>query len=299
MTEKRTSVALGYFDGLHIAHRQVLSAALEQKQNGLAPTVLLFDRHPYEVLTGRQVERLQTEEDRRARLLAMGFSVLDISFESVRDLTPSAFAEEILAGRLAAGFVSCGFNYTFGRGGRGDASLLRRLCSEYGIGLRVCPEVLLDGQAVSSTAIRAALKNGDPALAAAMLGEPFAFSSPVFHGDERGRLLDAPTANQSIPAALVTPKFGVYVTRVELPDGRRFPGVTNIGCRPTFNGGSVRSETCLLGFSGNLYGQTLRISLLAFLREEKKFDSFEALKAQIAQDAAAARSVYAEDRFAE
>ena len=290
-TNGKTAVALGFFDGLHVAHRRVLDAALRQKDAGLTPTVLLFDRHPYEVLTGRPVERLMTEDERRAALLDMGFALRTVSFAEIRDLEPEAFFSAYLSDGLRAGFVSCGYNYSFGRGGKGDVSLLDALCRAAGVALSVADPVTVGGAPVSSTAVRQALRDGDPRAAAAMLGRPFGFSAPVFSGDHRGRLLGTPTANQLLPEGLLQPKFGVYAAAVTLPDGRRFRAVTNIGCRPTFGGGTVRCESWLPDFSGDLYGLTLRTELLGFLRPERKFEDASALRAQIEQDARAARAV--------
>ena len=287
----KTAVALGFFDGLHIAHRAVLAAALEQKKNGLAPTVLLFDRHPYEALTGTPVERLMTDADRAAALTAMGFQIETLVFDAVRDLPPEAFVRDVLIGTYNCGFVSCGYNYTFGRGGRGTADTLRALCAANGVELRVCPRVRLHGRDVCSSAVRDAVRNGDMAAAAAMLGAPLSFSAPVVTGDRRGaKLLDTPTANQMLPPGFIVRKPGVYAALAAV-DGRVCPAVTDIGVRPTFGGAAVRSETFLMDFSGDLYGKPLRLSLLDYLRAERRFPTPDALKAQIRADAARARTL--------
>lgn len=285
----KTAVALGFFDGLHIAHRAVLQNALEQKTQGLIPTVLLFDRHPYEALTGNPVPRLMTDADREKTLRAMGFQIRSLSFAAVRDLSPAAFVR-LLKEEYACGFVSCGYNYTFGAGGRGSAADLKALCAEQGIAAQICGRICLNGRDVCSSAIRAAVKGGDLQTAVAMLGAPLTFASPVVSGDHRGVSLGAPTANQALPAGFIVPAFGVYASFAQV-DGARFPAVTNIGSRPTFNGQDVRSETHLLGFSGDLYGKDLRVGLLEFLRAERRFPSFDALKTQIAADADAANAV--------
>lgn len=281
---KKRALALGYFDGLHIAHQKVLSAALEQQKNGLTPAVLLFDRHPASVLTGRQVPRLLTDEDRDALLSSMGILPIKLCFAELKDLTPEAFVEEILCGRLSCAFVSCGYNYHFGRGGTGTAALLQALCAGEGIAVSVSPQVTLEGEPVSSSAIRRAVAEGETEKAAAMLGRPLMFTAPVFTGDRRGRTLGMPTINQYLPEGFVTPAFGVYASVTDV-SGRRYPSVTNIGDRPTFGGGTVRSETHIIGFSGDLYGKTLRVELLSFLRPEMKFVSADALREQIARDA--------------
>ena len=283
--KKQTAVALGYFDGLHIAHRQVLEAAKTgAAERDLTPGVLLFDRPPAEVVRGVQVRRLMTDEDRDDALKTMGFTLMRISFAAIRDLSPEDFVTKLLRDTFAAKLVACGYNYRFGRSGAGNAETLRRLGEGCGIETVVVGEQDLSGAPVSSSRIRALIEDGKMAEANALLGRPLSFCSPVFDGDHRGRLLGSPTINQFLPEGFIVPKFGVYVSEVELADGVH-RAVTNIGARPTFDGKSVRSETFILGFSGDLYGQTVRVRLLSFLRPEMKFPSVEALKARIAIDA--------------
>jgi riboflavin kinase/FMN adenylyltransferase len=282
--KENLALALGYFDGLHIAHQKVLSAALEQQKNALTPAVLLFDRHPASVLTGIEVPRLLTDADRDALLASMGILPVKLCFAEIKDLTPEAFVEEILCERLSCAFVSCGFNYRFGKGGAGTAELLQTLCEAKGIDVSVSPQVTLRGEPVSSSAIRRAVAAGETEKAVAMLGRPLTFTAPVFSGDHRGRTLGTPTVNQYLPEGFVTPAFGVYASVTEI-NGVRCPSVTNIGSRPTFGGGTVRSETHIIGFSGDLYGRTLRVELLSFLRPEMKFASADALREQISRDA--------------
>ena len=282
------AVALGYFDGLHIAHLRVLDAAREgAKEKDLVPGVLLFDRPPAEVVTGVAVPRLMTDADRDETLRDWGFELLNAAFASIRELSPEAFVSQILCKKLGAKLVSCGYNYRFGKGGAGDAAALGALCAARGIETRVVTERDLFGAPVSSSRIRSLVEEGRLEEAGALLGRPLRFSAPVFRGDRRGRLLGTPTINQYLPAGFVTPRFGVYVSEVLL-DGKAYRAVTNVGSRPTFGEGSVRSETYILGFEGDLYGRAPRLSLLKFLRPEMKFPSVEELKAQITRDAAAA-----------
>ena len=294
--QNRPALALGYFDGLHIAHKKVLDTVLAQSEQGLVPAVLLFDEAPAEVLRGVPVPRLITEAERDARLADMGLAAVNVSFRGLMSLSPERFVKEILFERLNCAFVCCGYNYRFGKEGAGDAKTLRAECAKYGITTHVCKQVRFSGRTVSSTAIRAALSAGDVVLAAGMLGRPFGFASPVVSGDRRGRTLGTPTINQVIPSALVMPLFGVYASVAEF-GGKRYPAVTNIGSRPTFSGESARSETFILDFCGDLYGQTVRLELVRFLRPEKRFPDAGALKAQIALDAQAAAEVIKESPF--
>lgn len=285
---KRTAVALGFFDGLHLAHRRVLENAVAQRENGLQPCVLLFDDHPQHVLNGKQIPKLVQNEKRDALLEDMGLTAVSCSFAGIRDYSPRAFVETVLVDRLNAAFVSCGYNYRFGKNGAGDAGTLKTLCGEYGVEVCVCAEMDIDGEPVSSTAIRCAVESGDAEKAARMLGRLFSFSAEVVAGDKRGRLLGTPTVNQLLPADLAIPKYGVYVSAVRF-DGREYTGVTNIGARPTFQAPEVRSETYILDYDGDLYGRTVETALVKYLRPVMTFDSADALKAQIAEDIAAAR----------
>ena len=292
----RPALALGYFDGLHIAHKKVLDTVSAQKRNGLTPSVLLFDEAPAEVLRGVTVPRLLTRSERDARLAQMGLTPVDVCFRELMPLEPERFVREILFEKLGCAFVCCGYNYRFGRNGAGNARTLRAECEKYGIAVHVCRQVRFSGQTVSSTAIRTALAQGNAALAAGMLGRPFGFTAPVVPGDHRGRTLGTPTVNQTVPPELVMPALGVYASIVRF-NGERYAAVTNVGVRPTFAGETVRSETFIMDFHGDLYGQPVRLELLVFLRPEKRFPNTEALKAQIAADALQAAAVVKESSF--
>jgi riboflavin kinase/FMN adenylyltransferase len=283
-----TAVALGFFDGLHLAHRQVLAAAAAQREKGLQPCVLLFDDHPQHVLNGKTVPKLLQNEKRDVLLTEMGLTAVNCSFERIRNESPREFVSQVLFGELNAAFVSCGYNYRFGRNGAGDAAALKELCGEYGIEVSVCPEMDFEGEPVSSTVIRRLIENGEAEPAARLLGRPFSFSAEVIAGDRRGRLLGTPTVNQKLPDDMVIPRYGVYVSEVRF-GGNMYTGVTNIGARPTFHAPEVRSETFILDFDGDLYGQTVETALVKYLRPVMAFDSADALKAQIAEDIAAAR----------
>lgn len=289
----KRAVALGFFDGLHTAHIAVLRKALAQRENGLIPAILIFDRHPAEVITGKEVKRLMTTEKRDEMLRALGFEIIRIRFESIKDMSPEAFVSDILVRQLNAGYVCCGYNYRFGKNGEGNSTLLTSLCAAENIGIGVCEQITVNGRTVCSTAIREAAAEGDMQTVRLMLGRPLEFCTSVFSGDKRGRLLGAPTANQYLPENFVIPKFGVYASVVEL-DGTEYAAVTNIGNRPTFDGVSLRSETYIIGFSGDLYGRYIDVKLFAFLRPEMKFSSFDALKEQIAVDASEAAKKIAE-----
>lgn len=284
-------LALGNFDGIHRGHRAVLEKALfEAKKRGLVPAVLLFDEHPKKVLFGEAPPSIITESDKREQLSKMGFSIVTASFSEIQNLSAAEFITKIYCS-LNVRAISCGYNYRFGKDARGDTFLLKNECEKLGISLFVAPETIFKGEAISSTRIRRALQNGEIKNANAMLGREFSYCIEVVSGDRRGRLLGFPTINQFFPPNFVKLRKGVYASKVELSH-RWYPAVTNIGTRPTVDGESFRSETCILGFSGDLYGAEVEVFLLDFLRDEKRFDSVETLTDAISRDAKKAREIY-------
>ncbi len=279
----KTSVALGSFDGLHPGHQSVLSSALSLAGDGVTPVALLFDVHPLAVLRGAAPPLLLTDAQRDATLRAMGFDIHTVSFAAVHDMAPEAFFAQVLCGQMRADALSCGYNYRFGRDGRGDVGLLRRLCAESGMRLHVSEPVLFEGEPISSTRIRMAVEEGDMQTAQALLGRPFSVAGEVIHGSENGRMLGYPTANQALPAGLVAPRFGVYASHL-FWQGRRYDAVTNIGVRPTLPDDIPGAETHILDMQTDLYGQQIEVFLDRFLRPERKFGSLREVFDQVAQD---------------
>ena len=293
MNERKTAVALGSFDGLHRGHMSVIACTADfERECGLSPHVLLFDNHPALVLRGFAPDRILQKSLRDEILSSAGFETDTIPFIYIKDMDCREFFEKIIIGKLNAGAVCCGWNYRFGKGGEGDCETLRALCEEYGVMLKIVPHVDYDGEPISSTRIRKAVENGDIPLANAMLGREFRYKSTVVSGHQRGRLIGAPTINQHFDKNFVLPKKGVYAS-VTVVDNTEYPSVTNIGLRPSFENEDFRSETCILGFSGNLYGQEIEVRLLDYLRDEIKFDSMEKLSAQIEKDAKKSEELFA------
>lgn len=292
--EQKTAVALGNFDGLHKGHLAVINEAVTQKSNGLEPCILTFDSHPLKILTGSAPKRIMTKTLCEKTTDELGCKTVRISFEEVRNMTPEEFFNEILLKKLNAGFVSCGFNYHFGKMGKGTAETLRKLSENAGIGFKCSEEVIFENEVISSTRIRQSIENGDIENTKNMLGRYFAYDFEVVHGDKIGKkLLGIPTINQLFPDWHVVPKNGVYASATEI-DGKIYPSMTNIGKRPTVNGEQLRSETCIIGFSGDLYGTHPEVKLIRLIREEKKFPSLEALSEQLKKDAEKAENIYNE-----
>ncbi|MBR3835343.1 MAG: bifunctional riboflavin kinase/FAD synthetase [Clostridia bacterium] len=278
-----TAVALGNFDGIHLGHSAVLEKTVEMSKDTLTATVMLFDEHSLKAVSGEAPPMLMTDSERLEFLTQKGLRVRTVSFADIRSLSPEDFVKNILVDRLNAKAVVCGFNYRFGKGASGDAKLLKKLCKAENIECITVDEVLCDSLPVSSTAIRKAIENGDIVLANNMLGRAFGFGAVVVDGEKRGRTWGFPTINQHLPDGLVVPRFGVYESRVTI-DGKEYKGVTNIGKRPTVGTDTVLSETHIIDFSGDLYGRDVFVSLIRFIRPEKKFSSFDKLALQIKND---------------
>lgn len=280
----RTAVALGNFDGMHVGHMAVLEAAKSFESEGLLPVAVLFDEHSLKAITGKAPAMLMTVTERNRIINENGLRIETLVFNEIRDLSPSAFVEKILVGRLGAAAVCCGYNYRFGKGASGTAQTMSEICGRLGLKCRVSGEVDVDRCAVSSTKIRGFIENGEIEKANKMLGRPFGFSSRVIDGDKRGRVLGFPTINQIIPEELAMPRFGVYQSVVTV-NGEKFKGVTNVGRRPTVGTEKILSETHILDFDRDIYGENVDVRLIKFIRPEKKFSSFDELARQIKSDA--------------
>lgn len=280
----RTAVALGNFDGMHVGHMAVLEAAKSFESEGLLPVAVLFDEHSLKAITGKAPAMLMTVTERNRIINENGLRIETLVFNEIRDLSPSDFVEKILVGRLGAAAVCCGYNYRFGKGASGTAQMMSEICGRLGLKCRVSGEVDVDRCAVSSTKIRGFIENGEIEKANKMLGRPFGFSSRVIDGDKRGRVLGFPTINQIIPEELAMPRFGVYQSVVTV-NGEKYKGVTNVGRRPTVGTEKILSETHILDFDRDIYGENVDVRLIKFIRPEKKFSSFDELARQIKSDA--------------
>lgn len=286
--EGELAAALGSFDGLHLGHRQVIGNTLSAP--GLRPAVITFQQNPSVSLQKKPVPLLTTNEQKLALLEEMGVEVVYLlPFDRIRDMEPEDFVEALYrVCRIRA--LSCGFNFRFGKNGRGDAGLLKELCREKGMELSVTPPVSIAGETVSSTRIRACLEQGDVQQAGQLLGRPFGYDFEVTHGRQLGRTWGTPTINQPFPAGYVLPRFGVYASLVEV-EGQKYYGVTNIGVKPTVGSDCALSETWIPEFSGDLYGKKVPVELLDFIRPERKFDSLDQLKNEILENGVLARKI--------
>ncbi len=291
ITNTPRAVALGLFDGMHPGHRQVVLAAYHGIEDGVSRGVYTFT--PSTMTTKAISGRLCTAEQQMQLLQSMGVDELfEVDFATVQQLTPEEFVKQVLHDRLHAVQVACGYNYRFGKEGAGDAALLTRLCATYGIRVIVVPTVQIESAPVSSTLIRKALAEGDMPAVRRLLSRSYCLQLPVVPGQHLGRRLGMPTINQLLPADLAPPRFGVYASCVEIA-GQVLPAVTNIGIRPTVGADTPLAETWIQGFNGDLYGTAPAVYPLQFLRPECTFDSLDALRQQVQQDAAAAAATFA------
>jgi riboflavin kinase/FMN adenylyltransferase len=284
------TVALGNFDGVHLGHAAVLGAAHAARPDAKL-AVLTFEPHPREFFRPQDPPfRLMLPAERAAALAALGVAFLyELPFDAAfSHLTAEQFVRDVLHGGLGAANLACGADFAFGHRRGGDILFLAARAEALGIGLTVVPPVADAQGPVSSTRIRRLLQDGYPERAAGLLGRPHTIRGEVTHGDKRGRTIGFPTANIYLHQHL-EPARGVYAVTARLPDGQVVKGVANIGQRPTVGGTSSRLEAHLFDYDGNLYGAEVTVALHHFLREEKKFGSFDELKGQILQDAAAAR----------
>lgn len=284
VTATPRAVALGVFDGLHIGHRAVISAACGVRHEAaqgpfLTACVLSLTDVP------KAHRRLTTDHGIDDVCETLGVDEwLSVPFETIAHLSPERFVREILHERLRAKTVCCGENYRFGCGGNGNAEVLANLCEPLGIAVMVVPSVNVDGAPVSTTRILEALAQGDMALVRRLSGRPYVITQTVVHGNHIGRTWGFPTVNQVLED-IALPRFGVYASLVTLEDGICRQALTNIGVRPTV--GDVAhplAETWIADFDGDLYGHTLQVELVRFVRDERRFHDMAALKEQIDRD---------------
>ncbi len=289
---KKKALALGTFDGLHRGHLNVLGEAKAFTKIGFTPAMLMFDTHPQAVLKGIAPPLLITREDKEEKAKELGVLPVHISFEEIRNLSPEEFLRDILINKHNVGAVICGENFLFGKDGGGNSKILCELCEKYGIIYKMAQSIDYNGEMISATRIREALANGDIKTANEMLGRNFSYDFLVVEGNKIGKkVFGFPTINQHFPTGFINLKHGVYASQSTV-DGVIYPSVTNFGCHPTVGGDQVLSETCILGFDGDLYYQKIKVELLDFLRAEKKFNSKDELKAQIDYDSKLAVEIF-------
>jgi len=295
---RETAIAIGKFDGVHIGHRRLLEEILAKKREGLEALVFTFDISPAVLFGAGDGKVLTTREEKRRIFRELGVDIL-VEFPMTMEtaaIEPEDFARRFLSGALCGRFIAAGEDLSFGRYGRGNAKLLLSLADELGFEIKTIPKVKLQAEEVSSTLIRSMVEQGRMQQAKDFLGEPYQVTGRIVHGHHMGHSLGFPTINILPPEEKLLPPFGVYYSKVRVGEAL-YLGITNIGKKPTVGGGEQTGvETFLYDFEGDLYEQEAEVYLHEFLRPERRFESLEALKEQIAHDVHEGRRYAAENQ---
>ena len=297
MEETKRVIALGFFDGVHIGHGELLKRTKQRAAELHAmPSVLSFDVHPDTLVFGKEVPLINSAIGRE-EIIRRCYGIENVVFihfnRRVMQMDWRDFLEDLIRD-LEICHIVVGHDFCFGYRGQGTAARLKEYCAEHGLGCDVIPPVMLDGQIVSSTHIRELIAAGEIEEANRWLGHPHTLADTVHSGYHLGRKLGTPTINMFFPHGVIVPRLGVYASKVYLENGQSYIAVTNVGVRPTVSQDDrVSVESHLLDYSGNLYGRQARVEFYAFLREEIKFSDYAALSDQIHRDAEAARAFFA------
>ena len=282
LPQKNTAVALGVFDGVHKGHREVLKNAVGSE--GLEPWVFTFSEKS--LPTGKAgAKRIEPPEIKYSIMKTCGIKhVFAPDFGDVKDLSGEEFVKQILVERLCCKKVVCGTDFRFGHKASCGAEEMAGFCKKYGMEFYPVEKVFDNGEAISSTRIRAAAEKGEMEEVQRLAGYPFCVETTVVKGNELGRKFGLPTINQPMEDGYIIPKFGVYVSAAYI-DGKFYPSVTNIGVKPTVSDDNIpAAETNIIGIDGDLYGKKIPVFLIEFVREEKVFENKEELFARIAVD---------------
>ena len=293
MDHNKRIFALGFFDGVHLGHQALLSECVRMARAMDAQTAAItFESHPQSLFRTDVPPLLSTLNDRFRLLLRYGVEHVypfPVTAEVMGKPWQEFLEELIVCG--ACGFV-CGDDFRFGRRGEGSAALLRQFCLERKIPCVIVPEQTLDGVRISSSYIRRQIESGDMATAVRYLGHGHMLTGTVVTGRRLGHKLGFPTANIELPEGVIVPRHGVYACRAYVGQ-KGYMAVCNVGSRPTVQGHQVRTETWILDFSGDLYGQAVTLEFLYFLRPEQRFQSVDALKNAVLADAENTRRFFA------
>lgn len=275
-------MALGYFDGVHLGHARVIKQAVGQN---LFTTVVTFEQNPGKTESGKTIYEITCRALKEKAIASLAAdSILYLDFQKVRDMEPASFIDMLIS-RINIKYICTGFNYRFGKNAKAGVQELKKLCEPHGITVCAVPPVCVGGAVISSSRIRKLIESGEVKKAAQLLGRPFAIYSEIVHGRMLGRKLGTPTINQLLPPPQILPRFGVYASLVCI-NGKRLPAVTNVGVKPTVsNKGIPLAETFIFDFRSDLYGKSIQVDLIDFVRPEKRFDDIEQLSSQMKHDA--------------
>ncbi len=295
--DRGAAAAIGNFDGVHLGHQAVIDLTRMAADTSNAPLgILTFEPHPRSYFSrDSNPFRLMNAEAKATQLEKLGVEKLyEVPFNDALAALPARdFAQTIIADQLGLKHVVVGADFCFGKGRKGNAQTLADMGAEMGFGVTIAPMMQVADVEVSSTAIRQALTDGRPEDAAKMLGHWHRLENAVIRGDQRGRDLGYPTANMSIDG-LHPPKFGVYAVKIDVRDGPHagsYTGAASVGVRPMFGVNKANCETFIFDFKGDLYGATVSVALVQYLRPELKFDGLDALITQMDADCVTAREI--------
>ncbi|MCR5800168.1 MAG: bifunctional riboflavin kinase/FAD synthetase [Lachnospiraceae bacterium] len=282
----RYAVAIGKFDGIHRGHRRLIDDIIDRKDKGLKSAVFTFDPSPAMFFGDGSYKGLTTVIEKRRILEKLGVDVLveyPLNRESAAT-APEEFVQEILLKQMHTSVLVCGPDLTFGGKGLGNVDLLRKLSVQQGFELRVHEKVRLDGQEISSSYVRQELSEGHMENVAELIGAPYSVTGTVMQGRRIGRTIGRPTVNIIPEEDKMLPPFGVYSAEISYK-GEHYRGITNIGVKPTVTDeNKITVETFILDFDRDIYGEEIIVNLMHFIRPERRFDSVEKLKEQIAKD---------------
>ncbi len=296
------AAALGFFDGVHRGHAQLISEAMRiSKEKGAPSMVYTFDISPKNFSNSVNVLEITPLKTKTRVLESLGVDLLFVDEFSAdfRSLTGEQFVEEVLHKRLGVTHVVVGFNYTFGVRAACGGDELREYCARFGIGVTQLAPFYVEGETepVSSTLTRRYIIEGDMERTARLLGRPYFITSRVVHGQRIGTAMDVRTINQEPENNMVVPKKGVYISRSVI-DGKWYKSMTNVGTRPTVNDtDDVRIETHIIDFNEDIYGKDVTVEFLLRIRDEKKFPSLDALKEQLMKDTKTTRDYFEKNKF--
>lgn len=284
--EAQTAIALGKFDGIHIGHMKLINSILAKRSEGLKSLVFTFDTSAVSFFSGRTIKEVTTLKEKEYIFEQLGIDYL-VEYPLTKEsslVNPSDFIKDILCRGLGMKYMAAGEDVSFGAKGAGNAALLSSMADECGYELEIIDKLKYGDREVSSTYIREEIEMGHMEVVSELLGHPYSFAGVVARGKQLGRRFGMPTMNQYPDAEKILPPFGVYYSKILYKD-KWYNGITNIGIRPTLEDGEhVSVESYLYDFDEEIYGQEIVTSLTGFKRPEMRFDSIDALKAQIGQD---------------